>query len=64
MVEEIRRFEKANPCKLIFEPEDVVLSAVGQLPEGAAVANGVIERGEFRWCIRALILRLDLVSRR
>src|SRR6266478_1347948 len=44
VVDEIRRFRLGQSVKLIFRPEDVVLSADGQLPEGCRrLSNGVIE---------------------
>jgi sulfate transport system ATP-binding protein len=65
MVEEIKRFRQGQSVKLIFRPEDVVLSADGQLPEGCRrLANGVIEEVNFVGAYERLILRLDLVSRR
>src|SRR6266446_2671775 len=64
-VDEIRRFRLGQSVKLIFRPEDVVLSADGQLPEGCRrLSNGVIEEVNFVGAYERLILRLDLVSRR
>lgn len=65
VVDEIKRFRLGQSVKMVFRPEDVVLSADGQLPEGCRrLANGVIEEVNFVGAFERLILRLDLVSRR
>jgi sulfate transport system ATP-binding protein len=63
--EETRRFRDGQSVKLVFRPEDVVLSATGQLPDRTRrLSNGVIEEVNFVGAYERLILRLDLASRR
>ncbi|MFN2452842.1 MAG: ABC transporter ATP-binding protein [Pyrinomonadaceae bacterium] len=50
--------------KLVFRPEDVVLSDTGALPEGVRrLTNGVIEEINFVGAYERLTLRLDLTTR-
>ncbi len=61
---EERRLRDGQAVKLIFRPEDVVLSESGALPEGARrLTNGVIEEISFVGAYERLTLRLDLTTR-
>jgi sulfate/thiosulfate transport system ATP-binding protein len=62
---ECSRFRDGQSVKLVFRPEDVVLSTTGRLPNGCRrLSNGVIEELHFVGAFERMILRLDLVSRR
>jgi sulfate/thiosulfate transport system ATP-binding protein len=62
---ECSRFRDGQAVKLVFRPEDVVLSTTGRLPEGyRRLSNGVIEELHFVGAFERMILRLDLVTRR
>ena len=61
---EAARFRDGQSVKLVFRPEDVVLSKAGQLPEGCRrLTNGVIEEKSFVGAYERLTVRLDLVAR-
>ena len=61
---ETARFREGQSVKLVFRPEDVVLSETGQLPAGARrLTNGVIEEINFVGAYERLTLRLDLIAR-
>ncbi|HYY97698.1 MAG TPA: ABC transporter ATP-binding protein, partial [Pyrinomonadaceae bacterium] len=63
--EESARFQDGQSVKLVFRPEDVCLSADGQLPAGCRrLTNGVIEERHFVGAYERLTVRLDLVARR
>ena len=62
--EEAARFRDGQSVKLVFRPEDVVLSETGKLPEGCRrLTNGVVEEVHFVGAYERLTLRLDLVAR-
>jgi sulfate transport system ATP-binding protein len=57
-------FRDGQAVKLVFRPEDVVLSDSGAMPEGARrLTNGVIEEVNFVGAYERLTLRLDLSAR-
>jgi len=61
---EARPFRDGQSVKLVFRPEDVVLSDSGVLPEGARrLTNGVVEEINFVGAYERLTLRLDLTTR-
>jgi ABC-type Fe3+/spermidine/putrescine transport system ATPase subunit len=61
---ETARFREGQSVKLVFRPEDVVLSETGQLPTGARrLTNGIIEEINFVGAYERLTLRLDLIAR-
>ncbi len=61
---EERRLRDGQAVKLVFRPEDVVLSESGALPEGVRrLTNGVIEEISFVGAYERLTLRLDLTTR-
>ena len=63
--EEAARFREGQPVKLVFRPEDVVLSRAGELPAGARrLTNGVVEEIHFVGAYERVTVRLDLVARR
>ena len=63
--DETARFRDGQSVKLVFRPEDVILSETGQLPAAARrLTNGVVEEINFVGAYERLILRLDLVARR
>jgi len=62
--DETARFRVGQAVKLVFRPEDVYLSATGELPEGCRrLTNGIIEEISFVGAYERLTLRLDLVAR-
>jgi sulfate transport system ATP-binding protein len=62
--EETARFREGQAVKLVFRPEDVCLSRMGELPEGCQrLTNGVVEEIHFVGAYERLTLRLDLVAR-
>jgi sulfate transport system ATP-binding protein len=62
--DETARFTEGQAVKLVFRPEDVVLSRTGPLPDGCRrLANGVIEERHFVGAYERLTVRLDLVAR-
>ncbi|MFL6211884.1 MAG: ABC transporter ATP-binding protein [Pyrinomonadaceae bacterium] len=62
--EETARFRDGQSVKLVFRPEDVVLSESGELPATARrLTNGIIEEVNFVGAYERLTLRLDLVAR-
>jgi ABC-type Fe3+/spermidine/putrescine transport system ATPase subunit len=64
-VRETARFQEGQAVKLIFRPEDVVLSLTGQLPVGCRrLSNGIIEEVNFVGAYERLVVRLDLARRR
>jgi ABC-type Fe3+/spermidine/putrescine transport system ATPase subunit len=64
-IEETKRFREGQSVKLVFRPEDVVLSRDGKLSQGCRrLSNGVIEAVEFVGAYERLNLRLDLTHRR
>ena len=61
----MKRFRDGQAVKLVFRPEDVVLSEIGVLPDGARrLTNGIIEEINFVGAYERLTLRLDLTARR
>ena len=61
---ETERFRDGQSVKLVFRPEDVVLSETGTLPEGVRrLTNGIIEEISFVGAYERLTLRLDLIAR-
>ncbi|HYY41685.1 MAG TPA: ABC transporter ATP-binding protein, partial [Pyrinomonadaceae bacterium] len=61
---ETARFRDGQSVKLVFRPEDVVLSESGQLPANCRrLTNGLIEEVNFVGAYERLTLRLDLVAR-
>src|SRR5256886_1072840 len=61
---ETRRFREGQSVKLVFRPEDVLLSRHVNLPEGARrLATGMIEEVSFVGAYERLNVRLDLASR-
>ncbi|HEX8180134.1 MAG TPA: ABC transporter ATP-binding protein [Pyrinomonadaceae bacterium] len=61
---ETARFRDGQSVKLVFRPEDVVLSESGQLPANCCrLSNGLIEEVNFVGAYERLTLRLDLVAR-
>src|SRR5947209_194796 len=61
---ETTRFRDGQSVKLVFRPEDVVLSETGALPEDVRrLTNGIIEEINFVGAYERLMLRLDLVAR-
>jgi sulfate/thiosulfate transport system ATP-binding protein len=61
---ETARFRDGQSVKLVFRPEDVVLSETGALPEAARrLTNGIIEEINFVGAYERLNVRLDLVAR-
>src|SRR5947209_1097383 len=62
--EEAAKFREGQSVKLVFRPEDVVLSETGALPEDVRrLTNGIIEEINFVGAYERLMLRLDLVAR-
>src|SRR5436190_18765433 len=62
---ETRRFRDGQSVKLVFRPEDVLISQDANLPEGSRrLANGVIEEVNFVGAYERLIVRLDLTHRK
>ncbi|MGI8565675.1 MAG: ABC transporter ATP-binding protein [Pyrinomonadaceae bacterium] len=63
--EDLKRFRDGQAVKLVFRPEDVVLSETGALPPGARrLTNAIIEEVNFVGAYERLTLRLDLTARR
>ena len=63
--EETAKFREGQSVKLVFRPEDVVLSHTGKLPEHCRrLTNGVVEEVNFVGAYERLTLRLDLTARR
>jgi sulfate transport system ATP-binding protein len=61
---ETARFRDGQSVKLVFRPEDVVLSETGTLVEGVRrLTNGIIEEINFVGAYERLNVRLDLVAR-
>jgi sulfate/thiosulfate transport system ATP-binding protein len=61
---ETTRFRDGQSVKLVFRPEDVVLSETGEFPNGVRrLTNGVVEEVDFVGAYERLTLRLDLVAR-
>ncbi len=55
------RFREGQAVKLVFRPEDVVLSHSGDLPVGYyCLAKGVVEEASFAGAYERVSLRLDL----
>ncbi|MDT5262988.1 MAG: sulfate/thiosulfate transport system ATP-binding protein, partial [Acidobacteriota bacterium] len=62
--EEAARFREGQSVKLVFRPEDVQLSPLGDLPEGCRhLTNGVIEEKHFVGAYERLTVRLDIIAR-
>ncbi len=62
---EVDRFREGQAVKLVFRPEDVVLSISGALPQKCRrLTNGVIEEKHFVGAYERLTVRLDLIARR
>jgi sulfate/thiosulfate transport system ATP-binding protein len=61
---ETAKFREGQAVKLVFRPEDVYLSHMGELPPGCRrLTNGVIEEKHFVGAYERLTVRLDLVAR-
>jgi ABC-type Fe3+/spermidine/putrescine transport system ATPase subunit len=62
--EETERFRDGQSVKLVFRPEDAVLSKTGLLPKGCRrLSWGIIEEIHFVGAYERLNLRLDLMTR-
>jgi ABC-type Fe3+/spermidine/putrescine transport system ATPase subunit len=62
--EETRKFRDGQSVKVVFRPEDVVLSRDARLPEGCRrLSNGIIEEVNFVGSYERLNVRLDLTQR-
>jgi ABC-type Fe3+/spermidine/putrescine transport system ATPase subunit len=59
--EETKRFRDGQSIKLIFRPEDVILSKTGALPDNCRrLAYGIIEEARFAGGYERLVVRLNL----
>jgi sulfate transport system ATP-binding protein len=62
--QQTRRFRDGQSVKVVFRPEDVVLSKDADLPKGCRrLSNGVIEEVNFVGAYERLNVRLDLTQR-
>ncbi|HKS29206.1 MAG TPA: ABC transporter ATP-binding protein [Pyrinomonadaceae bacterium] len=62
--EEAAGFHDGQSVKIVFRPEDVCLSRMGELPKGARrLMNGVVEEISFVGAYERLSVRLDLSAR-
>src|SRR5437660_3198876 len=62
---ETKRFRDGQSVKLVFRPEDVLISQDANLPEGSRrLTNGVIEEVNFVGAYERLTVRLDLTHRK
>ncbi len=60
---ETRRFKEGQAVKLVFRPEDVLVSKTGKLPIGCQrLTNGIVEEVHFVGAHERLTLRLDLIE--
>ena len=61
---ETQRFRDGQSVKLVFRPEDVILSETGELPAGVRrLTNGIVEEINFVGAYERLTVRVDLVAR-
>jgi sulfate transport system ATP-binding protein len=62
---ETRNLRHGHAVKLVFRPEDVVLSKTSALPEGCRVlANGAIEEARLVGAVERITVRINLYPRR
>ena len=57
------RFRQGQAVKLVFRPEDVLLTRIGELPAGhSCIANGIVEETSFVGAYERVSVRIDLAS--